>query len=181
MQNVTKGHRERMGRLLLMHANHREEMESTSAGNICAAVGLKNTFTGDTICEATKQVILEPPRFPDPVVSVAIEPMTRADQDKLDDAMRKISDEDPTFVVRSNTETGQTIISGMGELHLEVLVDACAVSLTWRPTLELQKYPTGKPSQNRCGWRVGSSAKPVAMGSSDMSGWKWNRWNRALE
>ena len=123
VQNVTKGHRERMGRLLLMHANHREEMESTSAGNICAAVGLKNTFTGDTICEATKQVILEPPRFPDPVVSVAIEPMTRADQDKLDDAMRKISDEDPTFVVRSNTETGQTIISGMGELHLEVLVD----------------------------------------------------------
>ena len=123
VRNVTKGHRERMGRLLLMHANHREEMESASAGNICAAVGLKNTFTGDTICEATEQVVLEPPRFPDPVVSVAIEPMTRADQDKLDDAMRKISDEDPTFLVRSDTETGQTIISGMGELHLEVLVD----------------------------------------------------------
>ena len=123
VQNVTKGHRERMGRLLLMHANHREEMELTSAGNICAAVGLKNTFTGDTICEASDQVILEPPSFPDPVVSVAIEPMTRADQDKLDDAMRKISDEDPTFLVQANTETGQTIISGMGELHLEVLVD----------------------------------------------------------
>jgi len=123
VQNVTKGHRERMGRLLLMHANHREEMESASAGNICAVVGLKNTFTGDTICGTTEQVILEPPKFPDPVVSVAIEPMTRADQDKLDAAMRKISDEDPTFVVRSDTETGQTIISGMGELHLEVLVD----------------------------------------------------------
>ena len=121
--NVTKDHRERMGRLLLMHANHREEMESASAGNICAAVGLKNTFTGDTICETTEQVILEPPKFPDPVVSVAIEPMTRADQDKLTEAMRKISDEDPTFLVRSDTETGQTIISGMGELHLEVLVD----------------------------------------------------------
>ena len=123
VRNVTKGQRERVGRLLLMHANHREEMESAGAGNICAAVGLKSTFTGDTICEATNQVILEPPKFPEPVVSVAIEPMTRADQDKLDDAMRKISDEDPTFVVRANTETGQTIISGMGELHLEVLVD----------------------------------------------------------
>ena len=123
VHNVTKGHRERMGRLLLMHANHREEMESVSAGNICAVVGLKNTFTGDTICGTTEQVILEPPRFPDPVVSVAIEPMTRADQDKLTAAMRKISDEDPTFLVRTDSETGQTIISGMGELHLEVLVD----------------------------------------------------------
>jgi elongation factor G len=123
VQNTTKGHRERMGRLLLMHANHREDIESATAGNICAAVGLKNTFTGDTICDSTGPVILEPPRFPDPVVSVAIEPLTRADQDKLDEAMRKISDEDPTFVVRANTETGQTIISGMGELHLEVLVD----------------------------------------------------------
>jgi len=123
VQNVTKGHRERMGRLLLMHANHREDMESVTAGNICAAVGLKNTFTGDTIGDSTGPVILEPPRFPDPVVSVAIEPLTRADQDKLDEAMRKISDEDPTFLVRANSETGQTIISGMGELHLEVLVD----------------------------------------------------------
>ena len=123
VQNTTKGHRERMGRLLLMHANHREDMESATAGNICAAVGLKNTFTGDTICDFTEPVILEPPKFPDPVVSVAIEPLTRADQDKLDEAMRKISDEDPTFLVRADTETGQTIISGMGELHLEVLVD----------------------------------------------------------
>ncbi|MCI0845639.1 MAG: elongation factor G [Chloroflexi bacterium] len=123
VQNATKGHRERMGRLLLMHANHREDMESATAGNICAAVGLKNTFTGDTICDFTEPVILEPPKFPDPVVSVAIEPLTRADQDKLDEAMRKISDEDPTFLVRADTETGQTIISGMGELHLEVLVD----------------------------------------------------------
>ena len=123
VHNITKGNRERMGRLLLMHANHREEMESVSAGNICAVVGLKNTYTGDTICGTTEQVILEPPRFPDPVVSVAIEPMTRADQDKLTAAMRKISDEDPTFLVRTDSETGQTIISGMGELHLEVLVD----------------------------------------------------------
>ena len=120
---MTRKGRERLGRLLLMHANHREELEDISAGNICAAVGLKNTFTGDTICAAVDQVILEPPKFPSPVVSVAIEPMTRADQDRLTDALRKLSDEDPTFVVRFNDETGQTVMSGMGELHLEVLVD----------------------------------------------------------
>ena len=123
VQNVSRKGRERMGRLLLMHANHREELEDITAGNICAAVGLKNTFTGDTICADENQVILEPPKFPSPVVSVAIEPMTRADQDRLSDALRKLADEDPTFVVRFNDETGQTIMSGMGELHLEVLVD----------------------------------------------------------
>jgi elongation factor G len=121
--NVTKDHRERMGRLLLMHANRREELEEVTAGNICAAVGLKNTFTGDTICGLTDQVILEPPKFPTPVVAVAIEPNSRADQDRLTDALRKLSDEDPTFVVSFNDETGQTLIAGMGELHLEVLVD----------------------------------------------------------
>ena len=123
VENVTKGHRERMGRLLRMHANHREELEDVTAGNICAAVGLKNTFTGDTIGSGPRQIILEPPTFPDPVVSVAIEPTTRADQDRLTDSLRKLSDEDPTFVVKFNSETGQTIISGMGELHLDVLVD----------------------------------------------------------
>jgi elongation factor G len=121
--NVSKSKRERMGRLLRMHANHREELEEVSAGNICAAVGLKETFTGDTICTDFKPVILEPPKFPEPVVSVAIEPITRADQDRLTDALRKLSDEDPTFLVRFNEETGQTVMAGMGELHLEVLVD----------------------------------------------------------
>ena len=123
VRNVTRGNRERMGRLLRMHANHREELPVITAGNICAAVGLKDTFTGDTICTDHKPLILEPPHFPEPVVSVAIEPATRADQDKLGEAMRKLSEEDPTFVVRYNEETGQTVISGMGELHLEVLVD----------------------------------------------------------
>ncbi len=121
--NVTKSKRERMGRLLRMHANHREELEEVTAGQICAAVGLKDTFTGDTICTDFKPVILEPPTFPEPVVSIAIEPDTRADQDKLSDALHKLSDEDPTFQVIFNEETGQTVISGMGELHLEVLVD----------------------------------------------------------
>ncbi len=121
--NVTRDQRERMGRVLQMHANRREEIEETTAGNICAAVGLKNTFTGDTICTRESPVILEPPRFPSPVLSVAIEPVSRADQDKLTDGLTKLAEEDPTFEVRYNQETGQTLISGMGELHLEVLVE----------------------------------------------------------
>ena len=121
--NSTKGIRERMGRVLSMHANRREETEVTYAGSIAAAVGLKNTFTGDTICNEGAPVILETIRFPDPVVSVAIEPRTRSDQDKLVDSMVKLAEEDPTFKVKVDEETGQTIMSGMGELHLEVLVD----------------------------------------------------------
>ncbi|MCH2672021.1 MAG: elongation factor G [Chloroflexota bacterium] len=123
VSNITKNERERMGRLLRMHANSREELEEVTAGNICAAIGLKNTFTGDTIGFSDGGVILEPPRFPKPVVSVAVEPNTKQDQDRLADALRKLADEDPTFLVNVNEETGQTIISGMGELHLEVLVD----------------------------------------------------------
>ena len=121
--NATKDRRERVGRVLLMHANHREEVEFVSAGNIAATVGLKNTFTGDTICSENAPIVLEPPTFPQPVISVAIEPITKIDRDKLSDAMRKLSEEDPTFIVRNDVETGQTIIAGMGELHLEVLVD----------------------------------------------------------
>ena len=121
--NSTRQLRERMGRVLRMHANRREEIENTTAGNICAAVGLKNTFTGDTICTRESPIILEPPQFPSPVLSIAIEPMTRGDQDKLTDALGKLSEEDPTFEVKYNQETGQTLIAGMGELHLEVLVE----------------------------------------------------------
>jgi elongation factor G len=121
--NSTRDLRERMGRVLLMHANRREEVEETSVGNICATVGLKSTFTGDTICTREDAVILEPPRFPSPVLSVSIEPMTRSDQDKLSSALTKLAEEDPTFDVRYDQETGQTLISGMGELHLEVLIE----------------------------------------------------------
>ncbi len=121
--NSTKGIRERMGRVLSMHANRREETEVTFAGNIAAAVGLKNTFTGDTICDEGGQVVLEAIRFPEPVVSVAIEPKTRSDNDKLVDSLGKLAEEDPTFKIKVDDETGQTIMSGMGELHLEVLVE----------------------------------------------------------
>jgi elongation factor G len=112
---------ERIGRLLLMHANHREDITYADTGAIVATLGLKNTFTGDTLCEPSKAILLESIRFPEPVISVAIEPKTRADQDKMGEALLKLTEEDPTFKVIYNEETGQTIISGMGELHLEVL------------------------------------------------------------
>ena len=121
--NSTKDRRERIGRLLQMHANKREEIEEVRAGDIAAAIGLKDTRTGDTLCDEDKPIILEAMRFPAPVISVAIEPKTKADQDKLSIALQKLAEEDPTFHVRSDAETAQTIISGMGELHLEILVD----------------------------------------------------------
>jgi elongation factor G len=121
--NPIKGRKERPGKLLRMYANRREEIPSIEAGDITAAVGLKDTFTGETLCDFTHQVILESIRFPEPVISVAIEPRTQADQDKLNEALQRLAEEDPTFQVRTDEQTGQLIISGMGELHLEVLVD----------------------------------------------------------
>ncbi len=121
--NSTKDKRERIGRLLQMHANKREEIEEVLAGDIAAAIGLKDTRTGDTLSDEEKPVILEAMKFPNPVIDVAIEPKTKADQDKMGIALGKLAEEDPTFKVRSDAETGQTIIAGMGELHLEILVD----------------------------------------------------------
>jgi elongation factor G len=121
--NTTRGRKERFGRLLQMHANHREDVETVYAGDIVAAVGLKNTFTGDTLSDPTEQILLENIKFPEPVISVAIEPKTKADQDRLGNALQRLSEEDPTFKVRTDVDSGQTVISGMGELHLEVLVD----------------------------------------------------------
>jgi elongation factor G len=121
--NSTRGKTERIGRLLLMHANRREEMDAVDTGAIVATLGLKNTFTGDTLCEATQPVLLESIRFPEPVLSIAIEPRTRADQDKMGEALRKLTEEDPTFRVNFNDETGQTVVAGMGELHLEIIVN----------------------------------------------------------
>ena len=121
--NSTKDRKERIGRLLQMHANKREEIEEVRAGDIAAAIGLKDTKTGDTLCDENEPIILEAMRFPEPVISVAIEPKTKADQDKLSTALAKLSEEDPTFRVHTDTETAQTIISGMGELHLEIIVD----------------------------------------------------------
>ena len=121
--NATKDKKERVGRILQMHANHREDKEGVFAGDIVAAVGLKQTTTGDTLCDPQHPIVLERMEFPEPVISVAIEPKTKSDQDKLGKALGALSEEDPTFQVRTDEETGQTIIGGMGELHLDVLVD----------------------------------------------------------
>lgn len=121
--NSTKGKRERIGRILQMHANHREEINTVYSGDIAAAVGLKDTTTGDTLCDEKNLVVLESMEFPDPVISVSIEPKTKADQDKMGIALGKLTEEDPTFKTYTDQETGQTIIQGMGELHLEIIVD----------------------------------------------------------
>lgn len=121
--NSTKGKKERMGRILQMHANKREEIEAVYCGDIAAAVGLKETTTGDTLCSEADPIVLEKMEFPEPVISVAVEPKTKADQEKMGIALAKLAEEDPTFRVKSDEETGQTIISGMGELHLEIIVD----------------------------------------------------------
>ena len=121
--NSTKGQRERLGRLLRMHANHREDIDMVYSGDIAAAVGLRNTTTGDTLCDEKHQIVLESMEFPDPVIRVAIEPKTKAGQEKMDIALTKLAEEDPTFKAYTDSETGQTIIAGMGELHLEIIVD----------------------------------------------------------
>jgi len=121
--NSTKGHKERLGRILQMHANHREDIDAAYTGDIAAAVGLKNTTTGDTLCEEKKPIILESMEFPEPVIRVAIEPKTKAGQEKMGVALAKLTEEDPTFKTYTDEDTGQTIIAGMGELHLEIIVD----------------------------------------------------------
>lgn len=121
--NATKREKERVSRLLIIHASHREDVDEVKAGDLCGVVGLRRATTGDTLCDEQYPIVLESPSFPEPVISVAIEPRTRADQDKLSLALAKLAEEDPTFRVRSDEETAQTIISGMGELHLEIIVD----------------------------------------------------------
>ena len=121
--NATKGKKERVGRILQMHANKRSELDKVYSGDIAAAVGFRNTTTGDTICDEQHPVILESMEFPEPVIDIAIEPKTKASQDKMGEALVKLAEEDPTFRVRTDEETGQTIISGMGELHLDIIVD----------------------------------------------------------
>ena len=121
--NSTKNKKERIGRLLQMHANHREDIQEVYAGDIAAIVGLKDTFTGDTLCDPTDPIVLESIKFPEPVISIAVEPKTKIDQDKMDNALIRLAEEDPTFKVRTDPDSGQVLISGMGELHLEVILD----------------------------------------------------------
>ena len=121
--NCTKGANERMGRILQMHSNHRKDIDTCYAGDIYAVVGVKNTTTGDTLCDPKHPIILESMEFPDPVIQLAIEPKKKAGQEKMGIALAKLAEEDPTFKTYTDEETGQTIIAGMGELHLEIIVD----------------------------------------------------------
>jgi elongation factor G len=121
--NATKDKKERVGRIVLMHSNQRTEVDRVYAGDIAAIIGLKDTTTGNTLCDDSAPIILESMEFPDPVISVAVEPKTKAGQEKMSIALQKLAEEDPTFRVKTDTETGQTIISGMGELHLDIIVD----------------------------------------------------------
>ena len=155
VMNSTKGEKERIGRILLMHANHREEIDEVFAGEIAAAVGLKNTTTADTLCDEKKIAILKGMEFPEPVISQAVEPKSKADQDKMGVALAKLAEEDPTFRMKTDHETGQTVISGMGELHLDVLIDRMrrefgveatvgAPQVAYRETLTQEADCTGK-------------------------------------
>ena len=171
VMNSTKDRKERIGRILQMHANHREDKDAAYTGDIVAVVGLKHSTTGDTICDPDQPVVLENISFPTPVISVAVEPKTKADQDKLGTGLAKLSDEDPTFVVKFDDETGQTVISGMGELHLDIIVDRLKrefsvdanvgkPQVAYRETIrkEVHKVET-----------CGSSARPAARASSGTS------------
>ena len=145
--NSTKGKRERIGRILQMHANHREELTTVYSGDIAAAVGLKFTTTGDTLCDENHPIILESMEFPEPVINVAIDPKTKVGQEKMSIALQKLAEEDPTFRVSTNQETGQTIIAGMGELHLEIIVDRLLRELKVEAMSESRRYPTRNHSQ----------------------------------
>ena len=147
--NTTTGEKERIGRILRMHANQREEVEEIYAGEIGATVGLKNTHTGNTLCDENSPIVLENIVFPEPVISIRIEPITKADQEKMGNALKRLSDEDPTFVVRGDMDTGETIISGMGELHLEIIVDRMKREFTveanvGRPQVAYKETITGE-------------------------------------
>jgi len=168
--NVSSGRTERIGRILMMHANEREEVDQVYAGDIAAAVGIKQVMTGDTLAAPDAPVQLEKIIFPEPVIKVAVEPKTKADQEKMSIALGRLAEEDPTFQVRTNEETGQTEISGMGELHLEVLVDRMKREFGVEANVGARRCPTAR----RCGPRsrrskASSSARPAARGSSAWS------------
>jgi elongation factor G len=143
--NSVKGKKERIGRIVQMHANSREEIKEVRAGDIAAAVGLKDVTTGDTLCDLNKPIILERMVFPEPVISVAVEPKTKSDQEKMGIALGKLAQEDPSFRVKTDEESGQTIISGMGELHLDIIVDRMRASSRSKPMSASRRWPTAKP------------------------------------
>ena len=163
VQNSSKGKRERVGRILQMHANSREEISKVFAGDIAFAVGLKDTTTGDTLCEEKNLVILESMEFPEPVISLSVEPKSKADQDKMGQALQKLQEEDPTFRAHTDQETGQTIISGMGELHLDILVDRMRREFKVEANVGAQWYLTVKHSVALLKFKVNSLVNQVVV------------------
>ncbi len=170
VHNATKGKRERVGRILQMHANKRDELDEVFAGDIAAAIGLKDVKTGDTLCIESDPIILEAMNFPEPVIAVAIEPKTKVDQDKLTNGLIKLADEDPDVPVQTDPETNQVIISGMGELHLEIIVDRLKREFGVEANIGRPRSRTGRRSgiaPRRS--RRSSCARPVVAVSTAMS------------
>ena len=161
--NATRDRRERIGRMVQMHSKERNEIKEVRAGDIAAAIGLKDTTTGDTLCASDQIITLERMDFPDPVISVAVEPKSVADQEKMSTALGKLAQEDPSFAVATDEESGQTIISGMGELHLDILVERMRREFRpWRRTSASRKWPTAKPSAPASTTRPSTSGRPAA-------------------
>jgi elongation factor G len=173
--NPVKSKKERVGRILQMHANSREEIKEVRAGDIAAAVGLKDVTTGDTLCALDQVITLERMEFPDPVISVAVEPKTKADQEKMGIALSKLAQEDPSFRVHTDEESGQTIISGMGELHLDIIVDRMKREFKVEANVGAPRWPTAKPFASRSRPRASSCASPAAAASTATSGSSWSR------
>ena len=175
--NVAKGRKERVGRLLRMHANKREDIQEIMAGDICAAVGLKTVSTGDTICDEDHPIALEAIDFPTPVIQLAVEPKTKADQEKMGMAIAKLAQEDPTFRVNTDPETGQTILSGMGELHLEIIVDRMmrefgVVANVGKPMVAYRETIRGRPRNTITRTR----SRPAAAVSMRARNCAWSRF-----
>ncbi len=177
--NSTKGQSERLGRILLMHANHREDITQVYSGDIAAAVGLKNTTTGDTLCDEKYPIVLESMEFPEPVIRVAIEPKTKAGQEKMGLALGKLAEEDPTFKAYTDEETGQTIIAGMGELHLEIIVDRLLREFRVEANVGRPQVSYKETSPRPLRWTRATRARPAAKASLHTSSSWWNPTNPA--
>ena len=178
--NSTKGHKERIGRLVQLHANHREEVESVSAGDIAAAVGLKNTFTGDTLTDEAHPIVLEAITFPEPVIELAVEPKTKADQDKMAIALQRLAEEDPTFRVSTDQESSQTRIAGMGELHLEVIVDRMLREFKVQANVGRPQVSYREAIRTAAKAEGGSCARPAARASTATPSSPSSRWSARL-
>jgi elongation factor G len=167
---------QRVGRLLRMHANRQENIDKAEAGDIVAVVGLSDTRTGDTLCDKTKPIILESIEFPAPVISISIKPEGRADNDKMGEALHRLADEDPTFIVHFDDETEETIISGMGELHLEVLVERLRREFSVPATSGVRKWLTARPRRSLPKATTSTRNRPVVAASTDTATCAWNLW-----